>query len=257
MTKAIVFSCAHADPDVSNERFDWLGKLIYDEKPDLVVDLGDGADMRSLNSYDDRNPKALLFKNYEQDIDSYNDSQERLRHQFRYHKKKRPFWVGMEGNHEYRIKKYLQANPGMEGSKHGVSFKHLQTDHWFDEYHEYKNNAPSIADYHGVSFAHYFSSGNYGTATSGRHHAYTLLANRHHSSTCGHSHKRGIYFQDEAHPTGNIGCVVGCYKGSEESWAGQANGSWWKGVVIKRELSNGMYEPQFVSLETLRKTYAT
>ena len=43
----VVFSCAHVDPSVSNERFNWLGEFLYDLKPDYVVDLGDGADIRS------------------------------------------------------------------------------------------------------------------------------------------------------------------------------------------------------------------
>jgi hypothetical protein len=49
--------------------------------------------------------------------------------------------------------------------------------------------------------------------------------------------------------------VVGCYKGADEGWAGQANQEWWKGVVVKRELSNGVYEPEFVSMERLKKAY--
>jgi hypothetical protein len=49
--------------------------------------------------------------------------------------------------------------------------------------------------------------------------------------------------------------VAGCYKGSEETWAGQANRDWWKGCVIKREISNGMYEPEFVSLKRLKEMY--
>jgi hypothetical protein len=66
---AVVFSCAHSDPSVSNERFDWLGELIWDVKPDYVVDLGDGADMRSLNSFDSaKAPKNFVSQSYEADI---------------------------------------------------------------------------------------------------------------------------------------------------------------------------------------------
>ena len=82
---AVVWSCAHASPEVSNERFDWLGGLIYDVKPDYCVDLGDGADMKSLNSYDTRKPEAVVSQNYERDIDSYNESQELLRYRFKQH----------------------------------------------------------------------------------------------------------------------------------------------------------------------------
>lgn len=252
---AVVFTCAHADPGVDNERFDWLGEMIYDLKPDYVVDLGDGADMRSLNTYDTRYPQAIVSQSYEKDIDCYNDAQERLRWRFRHYKKKRPAWIGFEGNHENRIKKAIAHDPRIEGDRVGISFKHLQTEHWFDEYHEYENSAPSVYDYDGVSYSHYFSSGNYGTATSGTHHAYSILQNRNYSSTCGHSHKRSVYFKDGAHPRGIIGLVAGCFKGHDESWAGQANTEWWKGVVIKRQIDNGLYEPEFVSLETLKRTY--
>lgn len=253
----VVMTCAHSDPSVSNDRFDWLGKFLYDIKPDMVVDLGDGADMRSLNSYDTRYPTQIVNQSYEADIETYNEAQEKLRHPFKHNRKKRPFWVGFEGNHEHRIKTAIAHDPRIEGQKHGISFSHLQTDKYFDEYHEYHNSAPSIADYDGISYAHYFSSGNFGTATSGLHHAYALLQNRNHSSTCGHSHKRSIYFKDGAHPTGIVGLVAGCYKGGEESWAGQSNYEWWKGVVVKREVSNGMYQPEFVSLKQLEQEYSS
>ena len=35
---AVVFSCAHVSPDVSNDRFNYLGEFLYDLKPDYVVD---------------------------------------------------------------------------------------------------------------------------------------------------------------------------------------------------------------------------
>jgi hypothetical protein len=166
-----------------------------------------------------------------------------------------PDWYVFEVNHENSIKKALAHDPRIEGSRYGVSFQHLQTDHWFDEYHEYENSAPAIADYDGVSYSHYFSSGNYGTATSGTHHAYSVLQNRNYSSTCGHSHKRSIYFKDGAHPRGIIGLVAGCFKGKSEGWAGQANREWWTGVIVKREIEQGIYEPQFISLKTLEQMY--
>lgn len=251
----VVWSCAHADPEASNERFDWLGSFLFDIKPNVVIDLGDGADMRSLNTYDTRYPQAIVTQSYEEDIEAYNDSMERIRYRFKVSKKKRPFFVGFEGNHENRIKKALANDPRLEGSKYGVSFSHLQTKQWFDEYHEYDNGAPAIASYDNIDFAHYFSSGNFGTATSGKHHAYTLLQNRHRSSVCGHSHKRGVYFEDQA---GLAGMVVGCYKGKFEGWAGQANHSWWKGIVVLNEVDgSGRFEPSFISMDKLRSEYGS
>lgn len=251
----VVFSCAHADPQAGNERFSWLGAFLYDLKPDMVVDLGDGADMRSLNSYDTRYPQAIVNQSYEADIESYNDSQERLRWKFKHHRKKRPFWVGFEGNHENRIKKAIANDPRLEGSKYGVSFSHLQTDHWFDDYHEYENSGPALASYDGVLYSHFISGGNYGTAISGIHHAHSLLSKVGCSVSVGHSHKYSYYYQGSTFPNPIIGHVVGCFKGKEESWAGQSNNEWRHGVVVKRNLENGVYDHEWVSMRALKEIY--
>ena len=161
-------------------------------------------------------------------------------------------WVGFEGNHEHRIKKAIELDPRQEGQKYGLSFSHLQTNKWFDEYHEYEHSGPAIASYCGVDFAHYFCGNNSGSATSGLHHAHTLINNRHNSSVCGHSHFRNIYFKDGA---GSIGLVVGCYKGGPEGWAGQSNDAWWKGIVHLKNVEDGMFEPQFISMEMLEREY--
>ena len=257
MTKTIlVWSCGHAKPDEDLSRFDWLGSLISDLKPDMTVDLGDGADMCSLSSYDGRYPQQVVTQNYERDIESYNESQDRIWGRFRISKRKRPFRVGLQGNHEFRLDRALKHDPRLEGAKYGISFSHYNTDWWFDEYHRYDGEGPAIADYEGISFSHYFSSGNYGTATSGKHHAYTILQNRACSSICGHSHKRDIYFKDEAHPRPIIGLVVGCYKGyGGDGWAGQSRNDWWHGVVVLRDVSQGVFDPEFISLARLEKEY--
>lgn len=252
---AVVFSCAHTTPEVSNERFDWLGSFIYDLKPDYVVDLGDGADMKSLNTYDTRYPQQIVSQSYEKDIECYNDAQERLRHKFKKNKRRMPTWYGLEGNHENRIKKALAVDPRLEGDRYGVSFSHLNTDYWFNEYREYENSAPGFLDLDDVTYAHYFASGNYGSAMSGLHHAYTLLQYRNRSSTCGHSHKRSLYFKDSAYPQSVIGLVAGCYKGADEAWAGQSNHDWARGICVKRNIDKGVYDFQWISIESLQQEY--
>ena len=97
-----------------------------------------------------------------------------------------------------------------------------------------------------------FGAGNYGRAISGIHHAYGIVQKRYNSATVGHSHKRGMYFKDEANA---IGAVVGCYKGGDEGWAGQSNGEWWTGILVKRNIENGMYDPEFISMSRLEKEY--
>jgi len=555
---AIVWSCAHTKPEVSNERFDWLAGLIYDIRPDYCIDLGDGADMASLNSYDTNYPKAIVSQSYEADIESYNDSQERLRKPFKKNKRKRPHWIGFEGNHcvpkdtdvltkrgwinvedvttedrvmslegwtkveethkvfysgplykfgdrssvsyvteghrvyyyngsgnltvksakdcpweldlpvsttmegevgltkaqiafnavaltdsyhpkrgglvfyqsgekadriesiiqavgipyrkvtrdrsptnicgkelksyqtsyefhmkekpdwvvdnnkeipewvfdlstdqfkvlldvlifcdgsiptgstdsrvfygklkiceglqaalvtkgyratitEYReghfrvniaksfkcrakkqivdeshdnwvyclttgtgnflmrqnykpvftgnchrIKKAIARDPRLEGQKYGISFGHLQTDKWFDEYHEYVNSAPALVNYDGVLYGHYVSSYNPSVGIAGKHAAHSLLSHVKCSVTVGHSHKYSYFYDGAARPNPIIGHVVGCFKGKEETWAGHVNAEWRTGVVIKREIENGVYSHQWVSMDELRKEY--
>lgn len=256
MSKTVIlYTCAHAEPDKSNERFNWLGSLVYDIKPDYVVDLGDGADMRSLNSFDSSRPAAIVSQNYGEDIDSYNDAQERIRWPFKKHRKKRPAFYGFEGNHETRIKKAISYDPRLEdisGRGRGISFKHLNTDHWFDEYWEYEHGAPAIHRYDGIDYAHFISSGNLGRAISGDYHAANLLKKRMNSTSVGHSHKLNIAWRPEANA---IGLVAGCFKGGPEDWAGQANKEWATGVVIKRNVDDGYYDFEWVSIDKLRKEY--
>lgn len=253
---AVVFSCAHVKPKQKLDRFKWLGNLIFDVRADYVVDLGDFSDIASLSSHDTRYPKTIVNQNYQQDIESTQEAQFLLREQFVRRKRKKPYWFGFEGNHENRISKALAYDPRLEGKKYGVSFEHLRTNYWYDEYHRYKNSAPAIREYDGVYYSHFISSGNYGTALSGIHHGYALTQKMAASCSVGHSHKRSYYVKQEAKPNPIHGLVVGCYKGSDEDWAGQSNGEWWRGVCIKRNLNKGNYDLQFVSIEQLEKDYS-
>jgi len=211
--------------------------------------------MRSLNSFDTRKPEAIVSQSYERDVACYNDAQERIRHEFVKNKRKRPAFYGFEGNHENRIKTAISHDPRLEGDRFGISFKHLNTNRWFDEYHEYENGAPKIHSYDGVDYAHFITAGNFGRPVAGTHHAYALIQHRYKSTVVGHTHKRDVYFKDGVGNGTAIGLVAGCYKGAEESWAGQSNANWWKGVVVLRSIENGTFEPQFISLVSLRREY--
>lgn len=252
---ALIFSCAHTSPEVDNRRFEWLGNLLYDIRPDYMIDLGDFDDLRSLCTFDDRRPQHVVSQNYERDIEHGQEARDLIRHKIKKMKVRRPYFIGLEGNHENRIKKAIEHDPRLAGEKYGLSFKNLQTDYWYDEYYEYSNSAPAIFDLDGISYAHFIASGNSGSAMYGEYHASGLLKKRFRSTTVGHSHKRDIYFKDDAHPYPAIGLVAGCYKGKEEHWAGQANNEWWQGVVIKRNLRHGHYDPEFISMSRLEEAY--
>ena len=67
----------HAHPDFNNNRADWLGKFILDRKPDVVVNMGDAADMPSLSAYD-KGKASFHGMNYQRDIEAHLDFQDRL-----------------------------------------------------------------------------------------------------------------------------------------------------------------------------------
>ena len=57
-------------PSHDNDRFTWLGNLIFEEKPDVVVCLGDWFDMASLSSHD-KGKKSFEGRRYKQDVAEY------------------------------------------------------------------------------------------------------------------------------------------------------------------------------------------
>ena len=66
MSVHLVVPDIHAHPDHNNDRADWLGKLILDIKPDVVVNIGDMWDMPSMSSYD-KGTKGFYGRSYRKD----------------------------------------------------------------------------------------------------------------------------------------------------------------------------------------------
>jgi hypothetical protein len=46
------------------------------------------------------------------------------------------------------------------------------------------------------------------------------------------------------------------YQDYKSEWAGEVNKLWWRGVVIKRNVENGAYDPEWVSIERLKREYS-
>jgi hypothetical protein len=254
MTTHLVIPDPHAHPDFSNDRADWLGQLIKDVKPDVVINLGDAADLASLSSFD-KGKASFHGRNYSSDIVSHLDFQERMWYPSRKTKKKQPRRIVLEGNHEHRIKRAIELSPELEGERFGVSFKDLDFDSYYQEVVEYDGQTPGIISVDGVSYAHFFISGGMGKPIGGVNHAASLIAKNHISSTCGHSHF--VDWAVRTNPLGKkiMGCVAGIYQDYRSPWAGNINDLWWPGVVLKRQVEDGVYAPQFISMDQLRREY--
>ena len=52
MSKLLVVADSHVTPETDNSRFELLGRLILDHKPDTIIQLGDFCSMESLSRWD-------------------------------------------------------------------------------------------------------------------------------------------------------------------------------------------------------------
>jgi hypothetical protein len=217
-----------------------------------VVNLGDSADLPSLASYD-KGQRSFYGKTYRADIESHLDFDDRIWSPVKRRKKKLPFRVFCEGNHENRIERALDLSPELQGT---ISFNDLQLTENYDEVIRYTGkNTPGTVYIDGITYAHYLVSGIMGRAISGEHGAYSLITKQFTSCTVGHSHLLDYCIRTKQDGKRIMGLVAGCYFDYPSEWAGEAQRLYWPGVIIKRNVQDGQYDPEFVSLNQLRKEY--
>ena len=109
---------------VPTEHLTWAGEAICEYRPDVVVNLGDFADMPSLSSHDIKGSKYFEGLRYKTDIQVTKDAMKVLLKplrdlQSRQKKNKekvyKPRMVLTLGNHENRIDRAVNNNPTLEG----------------------------------------------------------------------------------------------------------------------------------------------
>lgn len=255
MTKDIlVVPDPHGHPDHDNKRADWLGQYIKDTKPDLVVNMGDTFDMPSLSSFD-KGKASFRSASYEKDVEAGVEFLDRMWHPIRKAKKKRPKSIFLVGNHENRLKKVLEYQPELSGSKYGIGFKDYQLSQYHDEVVYYEGTTPGIYTDSGINFAHFMVSGVMGRPIGGEYHASSLLAKNYASCVVAHSHTVDWSVRSTSTGSTIMGLVAGVYQDYDSVWAGRVNGLWWRGLVHLRGVEDGVYDPEFVSLRSLRESY--
>ena len=247
----LIIADQHAHPSYGNERADWIGQLIKDIKPDVVVNLGDAADMSSMSSYD-KGKRSFQGKTYAADINAHLDFQDRMWEPIRRTKKKLPYAVVLEGNHEHRIERALDLSPELAGT---IGFNDFEFEYYYNDVVRYAGGTPGVVKLDGVNYAHYFVSGLMGRGISGEHPAHSLLVKQGESCTMGHTHVVDFSVRTTASGKKNLGLIAGVYQDYDSDWAGNICNLWWRGVIIKHGVEDGMYDPEFVSLERLRRAY--
>jgi hypothetical protein len=225
----------HAHFQHNNNRALWVGALIADVKPDVVINLGDTWDMPSLSGFD-KGKKQFQGRTYSQDINAGIDFNDKLWHEVRKHKRRMPRRVFLIGNHEQRIERAINSQPELEGA---IGYRDLQLERYYDEIIPYAGDTPGVCFIDGVAYAHYFVSGIMGRAIGGEYPADALLSKKHQSCTQGHTHVFAIGRDTREDGTKLIGCVSGVYQDYSSDWAGDVNKLWDRGVLIKRAVETG------------------
>lgn len=247
--KILVIPDAHARPDQDNTRFDALANFIVDKQPDIVVSIGDWADMGSLCSYD-KGTAVAEGRRYQEDIGSANDALDRtmtpVRRQIERitsNRKKRwnPEFHVTLGNHENRIDRAANETPELEG-KLRISDIEFEKHGW--------NVVPFLKplNLEGILFQHYFTSGILGKPIGGVNHARTLVLKNYQSSICGHSHARDFWEDVRGDGQRIFGLVVGCYDIGDHHYTTEQR-RWWSGLVMLHECQEGSAEHAFYSTD--------
>lgn len=241
----------HAHYQHHNDRADWLSRLIIDLKPDVVVNMGDAADMPSLSSYD-KGKRSFHGKSYKSDIEAHLDFQDRLWSPVRATKKKMPYRVVLEGNHEQRIERALDLSPELAGT---IGFKDYAFEDYYHDVIRYEGGTPGIIKLDGILYAHFFITGVSGRPIGGERPGHMLLAKNGVSCIAAHSHTFDFARRKTVEGRVMNGLVVGCYQDYTNDWAGNVGKLWEAGVVVLRNVEDGNFDLQWIGINSLREEY--
>jgi hypothetical protein len=243
MTTHVIIPDSHATPEHNNDRFEWLGKFLYAIKPDVVIDIGDSADMNSLCTYD-KGKQGYDARRYTADIDAYTDAMEKLWHQYKYNKKRLPRREKRRGNHEDRIRT-AESYAGVMSGTFGIG--DLREADFNDNVNQYLHSGEPID---GITYCHVCPTPIMAKPLASVNLARAIIKQEHKSYTVGHTHFRDFYEERGIHSL-----VVGCYFDQYHAFAGPANENYWRGVVVCRNVEGGKYDHQWVSLDAIRRAY--
>lgn len=249
----LVIPDCQVKPDVDITYLRWVGEYIVEKKPDVIIQIGDFADMPSLSSYD-VGKKTFEGRRYKKDLEAAHEGMQMLLSPlWEYNEKAkrnkerqyRPRQVLTLGNHEDRISRAVESDPKLDGT---IGLSDLAYERFGWEVYDFLD----VVEIDGVAYSHYFTSGVLGRPITS---AQALLSKKHQSCVMGHSQDRQIAYGRKANGDSLTGLFVGaCYVHNEDYLGPQGN-NYWRGVWLLNEVENGKFDEMPVSLNYLRKKY--
>jgi hypothetical protein len=251
--KILVIPDCQVKAGVPLEHLTWAGKAIVDYMPDVVINIGDFADMPSLSTHDIKGSKYFEGLRYRTDIDVAKDAMQLLlaplkevqaKQKRNKEKQYRPRMVMTIGNHEHRIDRAINNNPTLDGL---ISVKDLGYENdW--EVHSFLH--PVFIN--GVGFNHYWPVGAMGRPASSP----SVIINKlHMSCVAGHQQGKQVAYGKRADGQPICAIIAGSYYLHDESYMDQLSNKHWRGLVVLNEVEDGHFDEMFLSIEYLRRKY--
>lgn len=235
------------------EHLDWAGKAICEYLPDVVVHLGDHADMPSLSTHDTKGSKYFEGLRYHKDIAAAKEGMKillqplkDLQEKQKKNKEKvyRPRKVLLLGNHENRIDRAINNNPQLEGL---ISVKDLEYEKdW--EVHPFLQ--PVFIN--SVCFSHYLPTGAMGRPAAS---PAAIIGKLHQSAVVGHQQGRQVAYGKRADGKMLCAIIAGSYYLHDEGYMDHLSNRHWRGLVVLNEVLDGQFDEMFLSIDYLRRKH--
>lgn len=240
--KHLIIPDVQARPGVSLRHLPWIGNYIAEKRPDVIVCIGDFADMPSLSSYD-KGKVAAEGKRVLKDIECAKQAMGTLVAPFQKLKGYKPEMVFTLGNHEERIDREAKNQPAFEGL---IGTKNLG----YEEYGWRVIPFLKVVSIDQIQYTHYFTSGLRGNPVSS---AASILRERHASGVMGHQQVTDIAFHRKS---GHIAIIAGVCNLHDEAYMSHQDNIYRRQVIVLHEVHKGTADPMFVSLDFLRRKYS-
>jgi hypothetical protein len=244
----MVIPDVQAKPNVDHGHMEWIANYALEKRPDVIIQIGDWADMPSLSLYD-KGKRCYEGRRYVKDIEATNYSLERFERQIEDHNRAHPDdpynprKVLTRGNHEHRIIRACELDAALDG-KLTVNDLDFERRGW--ECHDFLE----VVKIDGIEYSHYFISGNMGRPVST---AAALLRARNGSATMGHVQNCDLAIHKQ---TQHMALFAGICYTHDETYLGPQGNATRRQIIMKHEVDDGRYDPMFVSLRFLQKRYS-
>ena len=254
MRSHLIIPDTQVKPGVPVDHLEWIGRYIVEKKPDVIIHLGDHADMPSLSRWD-RGKIQFEGRRYQADVKSARYGWDVLNAPIEEHNKRKrankekqykPKKHVLEGNHEDRINRAIEDNPILDGT---ISKDDLGLNRYGWKVHKFLH--PVEID--GITYCHYFYNPMTGKPWGGK--AHTRLKNIGFTFTMGHQQVKEVAEEYLANGEVRRALICGaCYLHDEDYKGPQANNHF-RGIIVKHEVSNGNYLLMECSLDYLCRKY--